>query len=356
MAENTGNNTTIPQCPASPFTTHSSFSNYATKASSIATAAFNGVSMPFTILLNAFMIIIIVKNPSLRQKERVMAVLYLSVTDLFTGLISQPLFIAKEISNLNNTERDYVVEKAFYFILPTLANASLVHLLVIAYDRHIAINQPYQYFTRITVRRLTYTSIVIWTLAIVLNAPFLLSHSLECQLSFQVVGFVGMTLLLLLVVVIIFLIYYNGRIFFTLRKAKLKIKLEQARLTHLQIAAQNNQVRQKEKSVFTAVILSSTFFICFLPLFVLVLSSQAVGSDKQGQLYFIFSPIAETCVLLNSLLNPIIFCLRTSELKIECRKFLGLAIESDPEADPQVDNMELQEIGFPAPNQPIENC
>ncbi|KAK3721640.1 hypothetical protein QZH41_003662 [Actinostola sp. cb2023] len=167
MAENTGNNTTIPQCPASPFTAHSYFPNYATKASSIATAALNGVSMPFTILLNAFMMIIIVKNPSLRQKERVMAVLYLSVTDLFTGLISQPLFIAKEISHLNNTERDCAVEEAFYFIFPIFVNASLFHLVVVAYDRHVAINQPYQYFTRITVRRLTYTSIVFWTLAIV---------------------------------------------------------------------------------------------------------------------------------------------------------------------------------------------
>ncbi|KAK3752258.1 hypothetical protein QZH41_006592, partial [Actinostola sp. cb2023] len=240
MAENTGNNTTIPQCPASPFTAHSYFPNYATKASSIATAALNGVSMPFTILLNAFMMIIIVKNPSLRQKERVMAVLYLSVTDLFTGLISQPLFIAKEISHLNNTERDCAVEEAFYFILPIFGSASLFHLVVVAYDRHVAINQPYQYFTRITVRRLTYTSIVMWTLAIVFNTSFfLLFYFLEYQsLLMQVVGFVGMTLPLVL---IIFLIYCNGRVFFTLRKTKLNIQQEQAHLSHLQIAAQNNQ-------------------------------------------------------------------------------------------------------------------
>ncbi|KAK3752645.1 hypothetical protein QZH41_000996 [Actinostola sp. cb2023] len=340
MSETAGNNTAIPRCLfASPLTWHSSFSSNAVTVSSIATAAINGVSMPFTIMLNAFMIISIVKNSSLRQKERVMAVLYLSVTDLFTGLISQPLFIAKEISHLNNTEADCAVEEAFYTSLGVLSTASLFHLVVVAYDRHVAINQPYQYFTRITVRRLTYTSIAMWLLAVVWYGSFLLSQA--CPLPYKtflnILNDIGFTTPLLV------MIYWYGRIFFTLRRTKLKMQQERA--------TRDNQVGQKKKSVSLLVILTGSFLISYLPVTVLIFRMSLTESDIRSPVHFAIFPIVETLVILNSLLNPVVFCSTTSELKKECRKFLGLATENESIAvsrhvGPQ--NMQLQELSVPS--------
>lgn len=261
-----------------------------------------------------------------------MVVVFLVVSDLFTGLISQPLFIAKEISHLGYITPNCDLEDLFMLSVVIFSGSSFLHLVLVAHDRHIAINDPYNYKRRITVNRLTITSIALWGFSIIYNGIAFIIIKLSIKTHPLVYYIIDFQYILGVPVLLTVMVYWYARIFYSLRKIRLQI--QDSQLNHLQIRTQNYQRFQKKLTVYTSMILLFGFLIPYSLVFVATILITVLGSDIRSSFFFTVLPIAYTVLLLNSLMNPIVFCLRTAELKKEflgkvlCRK-VGPTVKQD---------------------------
>lgn len=114
------------------------------------------------ILFNNFLIIIsIFKVQHLRSNVANLFIVSLSVSDLFVGISVIPIKIGIFSSNdvfcySRNVCRVYLMSDAAAFI------TSILNLVVIAIDRHLALNYPYKYPNWMTRRRAKLTIAFIW--------------------------------------------------------------------------------------------------------------------------------------------------------------------------------------------------
>ena len=104
----------------------------------------NSISCPFTVLLNVLVIMAVKKRPSLQSNTNIL-LSCLAVTDLLTGLIVQPSFVAwKSFYVLKNVNVTAFVEVQNYF-LRFLTISSSLHLMLATCERLLAVKYTNYY-------------------------------------------------------------------------------------------------------------------------------------------------------------------------------------------------------------------
>lgn len=280
-----------------------------------------------------------------------MAVMYLVVTDFITGLVSYPLFIAKEVNHLKTTGPHCYTEDLFCLSMAIFASSSFIHLVLVAYERHVAINHSFYYNSRITVRRLRIASTVVWILIVMYNGLYFTLVYLPHHKFSTVYTILDMQYYIALPVLLLVAVYWYGRIFYTLRKVRLRIQRRQrSNINSLEGRRENCRHLQHQRSVFTILIQSFAFLIPYTLCAVTFVFIVLEGSSVRTSTFFVTLSVSDTLLLLNSLINPVIFCLRTTELRKECRKALrSVGIEgSVVQAQEQIfEEIEMQELQAP---------
>jgi len=278
-----------------------------------------------------------------------MAVAYLVVTDFFTGLISQPLFIAREVNHFRGANPDCDVEDFFCFSTVLFSGSSFLHLVLVAYDRHVAINNPYHYKRRITVSRLTGASITIWILTVIYNGTYFIIIKLSMDIPYEIFYFFDFQYYVGVPVVLLIMVYWYVRIFLTLRAARRHIHVNRDMVHSLQIRNETFQRLQNQRTVFTTLILVFGFLIPYTILVIFSVLIVIFGESIRSPLFFTLLSISYSILLLNSLMNPIVFCLRTVELKTESLKLLGFVPSQGGEraADQARSEVAMQELELP---------
>ena len=291
--------TSSAQCEARIFVSNTT----ETRAVTVFLIIMNIITAPITSLLNGLVIIAVKRKLRLKTKSSI-ALACLATTDCFMGVIGQPMFIALNIVVLQD-ESSYtycLIKQLSIAVLTVLGRATNLHLALMYLDRYIAIKHPYKYTSMVTATRLLCSSAFLWIVALLSTATsFLPKKLLASQLSNvnAVIISSGVAIIIFCQVVL----YYETR-----RHEK-------------QIAA--NQVSEDNKKKFLtekkALKLTTTVLfvlvLTYLPL-MLVFILYRISFIASLNAVRISTAIGIFLILLNSLINPVIYCIRRRQFRI----------------------------------------
>ena len=224
----------------------------------------------------------------------------LATTDLCVGLISEPLIIVYWMSLVY--ERFDICRYAQVSIFVTghlLCSVSLLTLTAIGVDRLIALLLGLRYRQVVTIRRTYPTVCAFWAVSFAGATMYFWKY--EASLWYAATG---------TITCLVILIFSYTKIFLTLR--------------HHQSSVQNGFFHDKtnstaplniaryKKAVYNALWLQLALVVCYLPYGVVVVVMTKTGLSPS---LYIARQVALTLIMLNSSLNPVLYCLKIREVR-----------------------------------------
>ena len=258
----------------------------------------NTIACPFTVGLNMLVIVAIKRRPSLRGNVNIMLAC-LAVTDVLTGLTSQPSIIIWNLSQLSGTEERFAVFFMFkWFFFSWLALSSCLHLMAVVCERLVAIKFPYRYNQVVTKRNIKLAILFSWI------------YSVTCRIVLYQIGIksslYGIYAAHIPTACVIFVSCSYAVLYSESRRHKKLIKA--------QCLSQEDVERflKDSKALKTTVLVVAALGLCIMPgTLYLVLRHYVNAVNSVSEIVF-------TLITINSLLNPLIYCWRQREL----RKFI----------------------------------
>ena len=257
------------------------------------------IACPLTTVLNLLVIISVKRKPQLKTISNTVLGC-LAVTDALMGIIGLPLFVTSRILNYQGETSSDVcaVKDVFRSVLRILGGATVFHLTVMNVERYIAIKHPFQHTTIATKPRVLGSSALAWIAAFFTS--FLLVIT-DYSINLTVVN----VILLFSMAVIIYcqvVVYRETR-----RQEKLIAAQE------VSVEAKKKFLKEKKAFKVTTTLLVM-LLISYLPLTValLVLKTSIVPENVA----FLFGSFSTFVIILNSLTNPIIYCVRTRQFRV----------------------------------------
>jgi hypothetical protein len=249
--------------------------------------------------LNLLIVLTFVKTTSLRETPSNLLVLCLAISDFGVGVIAQPIFITQLFAQLTRNVSLYMKARVVWsFFGLFLAAASFLTLTAITADRYLAFRLHLRYKELVTTRRYGIVIIFIWIASLVTGLY---------RLKFEV-----QTTRVLFFVIYIALLIINA--FFL-------IKISQVIHRHsVQIQAQQQSTQQSidmpryKKSVNTMYFVIGAFCLCYIP-YLIFRMRQVIWNNSIMINWLITHTIIVTLSTLNSVLNPVIYCIRVGEIR-----------------------------------------
>ena len=259
----------------------------------------NIITCPITTFLNAFVIISVKIKRRLRTKSSV-ALGCLAVTDFLMGLIGQPLFIADTVVTLQveDSSENCTLKQSSSMFARLLGKASLYHMILINLERYIAIKHPFAHETMVTEARILGISAVTWIL-VLFQIPLMVASN-DVYLP------VSNTLVIVSLVIIIFcqvVVYYEAH------RQKTLIAAQQVSVEARRKFLKENKALKLMSTILFILILN------YLPLIVVrILLITSVFKTINARFFALFT--SGFVLILNSLINPVIYCLRIRQFRV----------------------------------------
>ena len=239
-------------------------------------------------------------------------------------MIGQPLFVSWVTAELQgNTSSTYCIRTLLSRIaLRVLGIASLSHLAMMNVERYIAIKHPLQYETIVTENRLTFLSVLLWITVILLTVPL----SFADNNLYLTVDNSTMFLCMAIIFYCQIVLYYETR-------------WHQKEIAAQQVSLEAREKFLKEKKAFKLTTTVLIFLIlCYLPLILArTLISKSVIKSVNLAYIALFAGII--VAIFNSILNPIIYCVRIRQFRVA---FIQLVFRK---SNTQAENMEKRVFG-----------
>ena len=261
------------------------------------------ITCPVTTVLNALIIVAVKTKNQVRTKSNI-ALACLSSTDAVMGVIGLPLFSAWLIVELQGNTFGMHCELIGFTktSLRLLSIASLLHLAIVNVERYIAIKHSLRYEIIVTEARLNGVSALLWTITLLLT--FLTGNN-------YVQYDIGLTSLCIASIFSCQVVLY-----YETRRHEKKIALQQ-----VSVEAREKFLREKKALKQTTTVI---FFliICYLPIIISrVFISTFVVLNSVNSVYFVhFTGVF--FVISNSLLNPIIHCVRMKKFRLALKELV----------------------------------
>ena len=235
-------------------------------------------------------------RPRLRTNSNILLTC-LAVTDALTGLTVQPLFVLGRILRLFDVGDPERVAKAHNTILFVVVTSSLLHLMLVTFERLVAIKFTMHYSNVITGKNLKLTVGAFWGFSFICGAMW--------QLNFRLVLYFCIAPVLVLCILFVtsaYVVLYRE----TLRHRKM-IK------THQLPQGEVERFTKENKALKTTVFVIGAVVVCFLPAGVSIILH--VYGVFQGNAYVTLTSWIRTSAMYNSLVNPLIYCWRQKEMR-----------------------------------------
>ena len=253
----------------------------------------NTITFPFTVLLNLLVIKAVKTTPRLQTNSNILLAC-LAVTDALTGLLCQPLFILWRIFLLFGLSNSDTVEHFCFKSLTVILTASFFHLMLVTSERLIAIKFTMQYSNIVTYKNMKIAVLLVWILAFI-------NGILRITLLIVARFFTGLITIscTLFLAFTYFIIYRETR-----RHQKMIIAQQLPQDVVERFVKENKALR-------TTVVIVVAAVVCLLPVcFCLIVTATGLYEicpiDTRWRL---------TYSMLNSLLNPLIYCWRQKEMR-----------------------------------------
>lgn len=256
------------------------------------------IACPVTIVLNA-LVIICVKTIARLQTISNTALGCLAVTDWLMGVIGLPFLITVAVSIVHSeTSSDFCWVKVLSRnILRILGAATVLHLALMNLERYLAIKHPFQHVTIVTKSRVIWSSALAWTTALLITLPFVTTdYNTYIAIS-------GIFLLLSVVIVV----YCQGIVYNETRRQNKRLAAHQ-----VSVEAREKFLRDTKSFKITTAVLVTLLISYFPTLVVRILVTKSVMSENVAAVATFASTVVVT---LNSLVNPVIYCVRTRQFR-----------------------------------------
>ena len=264
----------------------------------IITIIINIITSPLTVLLNVLVIMAVIKRPRLQSYPNILLTC-LAATDVLTGLVTQPSFILCEILQLLGKDEYQVTLCGFHYsALRTLSLCSCLHLMLITCERLIAIKFTLRYPDLVTTRNIKLAVITVWLVCLISGVLRPLNNELIQTISYLLTAFTFISC-------IIFIVFSYLLLYREILRHQKKIKTQQVPQEEVERFA------KEHKALKTTVFVVGAVLLCYASVvFVLVI----IGLKLVTSISLVL-PWSLTFLMLNSLLNPLIYCWRQEEMR-----------------------------------------
>lgn len=269
--------------------------------STLASIILNILSCPLIIVLNLLVIMAIKRRPRLQKKSNILLA-FLAGTDLFVGIAPLPISIAADIFIIaGGSANTYceIYQKVILLLRYLCVLASLFHLVLISIERYIAIKFALRYEEIVTKQRLTMAVSFSWFLAGLLALWRTLGTSTSLVRAAPIV---------LVISSILVIAWSHTAVYLNTRRHEKQIRTEQI---SREVTA---KFLDEKKAWKTTICILGFVFLSFLPA-LLISSSATIDLYLNLMIVNVLRPFALSCIMLNSLFNPLIYCLRIKALR-----------------------------------------
>ena len=264
--------------------------------------AITTIACPVTILLNLLVIIAVKTRRELKKNSNIL-LSSVALADLLVGAVSMPLSITLDALVIQPVlVADVICKMPFISasVLYTLCGASFFHLLLIAWERYVAIAKWTEYKAIVTTGRVNKYKRVAWLLTVLMVVPLVVMEAISVRYEIKLVVNVISSIFLFVCISVMAYFYV---------KAYLAIgNWNRTRIRPVNVLVKGKLESKVARTTFwfTVFFAVSTLPISFVYLF-------------QGALPF-FRQIstmrwAETILQLNSLFNPLLYWYRNRRLR-----------------------------------------
>ena len=274
----------------------------------------NSFSCYTTIMLNIVLIFALRRSSSLPKTLKAF-ILSVAVSDLGIGLVVQPLYIARMIMQIQQTddqETSKDIDRALRPIGRTLGYASFFGVTAISVDRFLAIHLhlkhqellTYQEF--VTYKRVVAAVILSWLLSAFLALTGVLSGRYVCNLAAVTVGLVCLLTM--------GLIYF--KIYIAVRRHTVQVHAQPA-----QAVAPNEENRSNfERLRKTAV---GTFYVYLLFLACHLAIAIEILETRRNKVWEHMLMYSNTLLYLSSSLLPLVYCWKFRHIRCAIKNILS---------------------------------
>ena len=241
------------------------------------------------------MLAAILRTPSLRSPTTIF-LCSLAVSDLFVGLVVQPVYIA---TSFKHESHRYLV-LAYNMLTLSICGVSLFTITAISVDRFLALHCHMRYQNLVTEKRAFYVSATFWFISIVLSFTSFLNVR-----NYYLTITVGISICLLTCS------FSYIKIYRIVRRHQLQIQAQQQAVGNFNIEQSMIMVRSKESAINTF-IYYIFMILCYSPVFVSLL----MLAIMPGRLTKTWWTLTNTVTFVNSSVNPFLYCWRKRDLRI----------------------------------------
>ena len=256
------------------------------------------LTFPFTAVLNALVMIAVKLKSRLRAHKSNILLALLASTDFTVGVIIQPSFIAVLVLLLLDEPSGYCLLGVLRPVIGALVDASLFHLALISSERYLAMKHPFAYTTIVTKVRLLVASGLVWLLSVTLHVLFFVDLTVFVRINNT-----------LIVLCIAFIVFCHVTVYRETRRHERQVAAQQ-------VTQEAREQFQKEKKAFklTSIILA-VLILCFIPIVSFTIVTFRYRSEISVETVYVFFCSAMSIVLLNSLINPVIYSIRLRQFR-----------------------------------------
>ncbi|XP_078377710.1 melanocyte-stimulating hormone receptor-like [Oculina patagonica] len=258
----------------------------------ITNCVLNALLMMISIFENTLVLAAISKTPSLRSPSTIL-LCSLAVSDLFVGLVLQPVYIAYYL-----TENGSLFQ-ALSIMAALGCGVSLLIMTAITVDRFLALHYHMRYPNLMTIHRALYTSATLWLIC------FLLS-----LLSFWKMDAYYFAAAFGIIICLLSCTVCYVRIYRIVRQHQLQIHVQQQAVECNAANIKQQNMLRLTKSAKNTFIYHIVMILCYTPLFA-SMSTLAISRNR----WTVAWTLADTVAFMNSSINPILYCWRLRELR-----------------------------------------
>ena len=281
------------------------------KASLVLNCVVNSFLSYATVMLNIVLIFALRRTSSLPKTLKAL-ILSVALSDIGIGLVVQPLYIARLLMDMKNTDNQETYKGIVKVIGRTLGYVSFFGVTTISVDRFLAIHLhlkhqellTYQEF--VTYKRVVAAVILSWLLSAFLVLTGVFSGRYVCNLAAVTVALVCLLTM--------GLIYF--KIYIVVRRHTVQVHAQPAQAVAPNEENRSNFERLRKTAVGTFYVYL-LFLACYLPIAIVILTGRKRNKKRRHLMIY-----AQTLLYLSSSLVPLVYCWKFRHIRCAVKNIL----------------------------------